>query len=188
MRRNYHTSIASFSAQVALAALAVNAFIPPAQAQQQGVIPSFIEHPKIGMQWADFIAAHPSAVILAFGPDTNAETKPDPKKPGEGLVIKLSNPDGLALFNFLDGKLEAVVLSRKADEGYSRQFVDAAKSSFGGGETTSKIASIPGYDVHTWTKQDRIIQAIVPEGGKPGDFSLRIASLEYAKRLGIGTE
>jgi hypothetical protein len=185
MRRNYHTGIASFSAQVALAALAVDAFIPPAHAQQQGVIPSFIEHPRIGMQWADFIAAHPSAVILAFGPDTNAETKPDPKKPGEGLVIKLSNPDGLALFNFVDAKLEAVVLSRKADQGYSQQFLDAAKKSFGGGETTSKFPSMPGFDIYTWSKQDRIIQAIVPEGGKPGDVSLRITSLDYAKRIGI---
>ncbi len=177
--------MSALSAQVALTSLAVHSFIITASAQQQEIVPAILEKAPIGMVWADFIAANPAAVILDFGPDTNAETKPDPKKPGEGLVIKLSNPDGLALFNFVDAKLEAVVLSRKADEGYSRQFVDAAKRSFCGGETTSKAPSMPGFDIYTWSKQDRIIQAIVPAGGKPGDVSLRISSLDYAKRIGI---
>lgn len=44
------------------------------------------------------------------------------------------------------------------------------------------------FDIHTRTKQERIIQGIVLEGVKRDYVSLRIASLEYAKRLGIGTE
>lgn len=159
-----------------------------ARAQDQKSIPPILEKAPLGTVWADFISANPSAVIMDFGPDSIPDTKPDPEKIGEGLVIKLSKPEGLILLNFVDGKLAAVVLSRKSEGDYPQQFVDAAKRSFGGGETTSKIASIPGYDVHIWTKQDRIIQAIVPEGGRPGDVSLRIASLEYAKQLGIGTE
>mgnify|MGYP001186296301 CR=1 FL=1 len=159
-----------------------------ATAQDQESIPPILEKAPLGTVWADFISANPGAVIMDFGPDSIPDAKPDPRKPGEGLVIKLSKPEGLILFNFVDSRLEAVILSRKSEGDYAQQLVDAAKRSFGGGETTSKIASVPGYDVHTWTKQDRIIQAIVPEGGKPGDVSLRIASLEYAKRLGIGTE
>lgn len=120
MKESLQRRILPLSARVALISFVSHSFIITANAQQQEIFPSIIEKAPIGMEWADFIAANPGAVIMDFGPDSIPDTKPDPKKLGEGLVIKLSNSEGLILFNFVDGNLEAVVLSRKSEGDYAR--------------------------------------------------------------------
>lgn len=126
----------------------------------------------------------PNLVISNFGVDGPQDAKPDPAKPKEGLSAKLHDPEGFLMFNFVNGKLEGILLSRKGNQATAERFMELAKALFGNENKMSTDSTAPGFDIHTWSTKDALIQAFVPQKDRTGDISLRILDVEYAENIG----
>lgn len=154
------------------------------------LMPIGFDKVHIGMKWRTLVTLRPNAEIMNMLPNPGAELKPDPGKPKDGLVEKLTTgPFNRVLYSFDDGALVAVMFGEekgRSAPGDRNNVIRSIAQNLGMPIRIQIVGSRREQGVLTWQDPTLHINVMVPTDDANSTSSiigLQIMNLNYAKRI-----